>query len=119
MSNNLNGTYKGRVYDSGESNAATLTITSSDPETGNIAAANMSYYGYDFVVDGVFAYQYLTDQSPVSLNLRAEVKSGENILLNITLTSPDRSYTTLNGNVYVSRGGPNVGKTYDITFNRA
>jgi hypothetical protein len=119
MSNNPNGTYKGRVYDSGESNDATLTISSSDPGTGNITQASMTYYGLGFVVDGTFAYQNLTDESPVSFNLRAEAISGENTLLNITLTSPDRNYTTLNGKVYVSRGGPNVGKTYDITFNRA
>ncbi|WP_460164482.1 hypothetical protein [Pseudomonas sp. S2_F03] len=118
MSSNPNGTYKGRVYDSGESNDATLTITSSDSGTGNVTGASMTYYGLNFVVDGTFAYQNLTGESPVSFNLRAEVKSGENNLLNITLASPDRNYTTLTGKVYVSRGGPNVGKTYDITFNR-
>jgi len=115
---NPNGTYTGAVYDPGERNAAVLMIYASDPQTGNISNAQLNYYGLTFKVDGTFTYQNLSDESPVYFNLRAEVQGGENNLLTITLTSPDRSYQNLNGKVYVARGGPNVGKTYDITFQK-
>lgn len=115
---NPNGTYTGRVYDAGESHDATLIIRQSDPQTGNIQQASMQYYGLNFRVDGSFAYQNLTDESPVSFNLRAEAGSPEYNVLIISMGSPDRNYSALNGTVYVQRGGPNVGKTYNITFSK-
>lgn len=116
---NPNGIYKGYVHNSSERNAATLTIISSDPQTGNITNATMDYYGLKFKVDGTFAYQNLGSDSPVSFSLRAQVSGGENNLHNITLTSADRNYTTLNGKTYVARGGPNVSLSYDITFKKS
>ncbi|UXV19372.1 hypothetical protein N4P55_26500 [Pseudomonas fluorescens] len=116
---NPNGTYKGFVSSGGERNAATLTIIASDPQTGNITNAKMDYYGLAFKVDGTFAYQNLSNESPVAFTLRAQVSGGDNNLHNITLTSADRNYTTLNGKTTVARGGPNVGVTYDINFQKA
>jgi hypothetical protein len=45
---NPNGTYTGAVYDPGERNAATLIISASDPQTGNISNAQLNYYGLIF-----------------------------------------------------------------------
>ncbi|VVN79643.1 hypothetical protein PS718_01001 [Pseudomonas fluorescens] len=115
---NPNGTYNGRVYDSGESHEASLTITASDPQTGNISQASMQYYGLSFKVDGTFAYQSLTGESAVTFNLRAEASSAEHNVLIISLRSPDSNYFGLNGTVRVDRGGPNVGKTYNIEFRK-
>ncbi|MDI2141555.1 MULTISPECIES: hypothetical protein [unclassified Pseudomonas] len=115
---NPNGTYNGRVYDAGESHNATLRIISSDPQTGNISQATMDYYGLSFTVDGSFTYQNLSDESAVSFNLRAQAGAPEYNVLIISMSSPDRSYSNLNGTVRVDRGGPNVGKTYNITFTK-
>lgn len=106
---NPNGTYEGAVYDPGERNAATLTITGSDTQTGKITKAEMAYYGLNFNVTGTFTDQLFT--------LRAQAKSGDSIL-NMSLKSSD-NYQNLNGKVTVERGGPNVGKTYDMTFKKS
>ncbi|WP_300629785.1 hypothetical protein [Pseudomonas sp.] len=103
-----NGTYEGAVYDPGERNAATLKITGSDTQAGKITKAEMAYYGLNFNVTGTFTAQ--------GFKLRAQAKTGDSIL-NITLSSSD-SYQNLDGKVTVERGGPNVGKTYDMTFQR-
>ncbi|UVL45812.1 hypothetical protein LOY57_24580 [Pseudomonas moraviensis] len=115
---NPNGIYNGRVLDSGASNEASLTITASDPQKGNISQASMQYYGMNWTVTGFFAYANLTDESPVSFNLRAEVNSGEHNVHTISLRSPDRNYSRLEGTVHVDRGGPNLGKTYNIEFTK-
>ncbi|MFJ2489075.1 hypothetical protein [Pseudomonas sp. NPDC087639] len=116
---NPNGTYRGRVYDAGESHEATLKITSSDPQTGNISQGSMEYYGLSFKVNGSFTYENLTDESAVSFNLRAEAGSPEHNVFSISLRSPDRNHSKLDGTVRVDRGGPNVGKTYNITFTKS
>jgi len=104
----LAGEFRGEVYDLGESNAATLKITESDTQAGKITKAEMAYYGLNLNITGTFTAQ--------TLNLRAQAKTGDSIL-NITLNSSD-NYKTLNGKVTVERGGPNVGKTYDMRFKR-
>ena len=114
-----NGTYKGRVYDAGESHDATLTITSSDPQTGNISQASMDYYKLKFKVTGTFTYENLSNESPVSFNLRAEAAPPEHNVLAISARSPDRSYKTIQGTVVPLRGGHNVGITYNIIFNKS
>ncbi|MCF4995883.1 hypothetical protein GIW70_10170 [Pseudomonas syringae] len=107
---NPNGTYIGCVYDAGESNAATLTITDSDLQNGIITNAKMIYYGLNFKVTGTF-----TLKTVFSLKLQAEATDGDS-LLNINLKPSDNNCNKLDGKVSVARGGPNVGKTYDITF---
>ncbi|MGB3126559.1 MAG: hypothetical protein WBB95_22340 [Pseudomonas sp.] len=116
---NPNGTYTGNVSRGNESNAATLKIIASNPQTGKITDATMDYYGLRFKVTGDFAYQNLSGESPVTFTLRAEVTGGENNVHNITLASPDRSYAHLSGKTYVARGGPNVGQTYDFNLYKA
>lgn len=106
---NPNGTYEGAVYDPGERNAATLKITGSDTQTGKITKAEMAYYGLTFNVTGTFTAQ--------SFTLRAQARTGDSILT-INLNSPN-NYQQLDGKVFVERGGPNVGKTYDMTFKKA
>ncbi|NYH09424.1 hypothetical protein [Pseudomonas moraviensis] len=115
---NPNGTYYGRVYDAGESHNATLRIIYSDPQTGNISQATMDYYGISFTVKGSFIYQNLSDESAVAFNLQAEAGAPEYNVLTISMSSPDRNYSNLNGTVRVDRGGPNVGRTYNITFSK-
>ncbi|WP_148666892.1 hypothetical protein [Pseudomonas synxantha] len=105
---NPNGTYEGAVYDPGERNAATLIISSSDTQAGRITKADMTYYGLNFNVTGTFTAQ--------SFNLRAQAKNGDSIL-NITLNSSN-DYQKLDGKVTVERGGTNVGRTYDMTFQK-
>ena len=113
---NLNGTYNGCVYDAGESHNATLSIICSDQQTGSISQAAMSYYGLSFVVDGSFVCQ--PNGAAVFLNLRAQAGAPEYNVLIISMSSPDGSCSNLNGTVRVDRGGPNVGKTYNITFTK-
>lgn len=115
---NPNGTYQGRVYDAGASNNAVLTITASDPQTGNISSARMDYYNMHFNVTGHFTYRNLSIESSVSFNLIAEADDAEHTLLAISMESPDRSYKNLTGSVSVQRGRPNAGKTYNIEFKK-
>lgn len=116
---NPNGSYNGRVYDAGESHNATLTIYSSDPQTGNISQASMAYFGLYFDVAGSFFSQSSAYGSAVTFNLQAQAGGPEFNLLAISMSAPDGSCSNLNGTVRVDRGGPNVGKTYNITFTRS
>jgi hypothetical protein len=118
MSINPNGTYNGHVSDASESHVAVLTITASDPQTGIISKGHMVYYGLNFAVRGNFTYQNLSNESPVSFALQAEATDNERTLLTINMGSPDRSYQNLDGTVYVARGGPNIGKSYNIHFQK-
>ncbi|MGN8139832.1 hypothetical protein ACTJK3_02860 [Pseudomonas sp. 22105] len=115
---NPNGTYNRRVYDAGESHNATLTINSSDPQTGNISQASMAYFGLYFNVAGSFFHQNPSYGSAVNFNLQAEAGGPEFNMLAISMSSHEESCSNLNGTVRVDRGGPNVGKTYNITFTK-
>ncbi|MFP0194219.1 hypothetical protein ACKJSM_03445 [Pseudomonas sp. PHC1] len=115
---NLNGTYNGRVYDAGESHNATLTINSSDPYTSTINQASMAYFGLHFNVIGSFFPQSPIYGSAVNLNLQAQAGGPEFNLLAISMSSTDGGCSNLNGTVRVDRGGPNVGKTYNISFTK-
>lgn len=102
-----NGTYQGIVYDPGAQNAATLTVTGSN--TNCITSASMAYYGYTFNVSGT----YTTN----SLRLQATSTTG-GVILNMILNSSDGTYQHLDGTVTVQQGGPNVGKTYNMTLQK-
>lgn len=103
-----NGTYEGMVYDSGEQNAATLRIIGSN--TNSITSASMVYYGYTFNVSGPYTKN--------TLKLTASSTTGS-VILSMTLNSSDGTYQHLDGTVTVQQGGPNVGKTYNMTFQKS
>ena len=116
---NPNGTYKGTVNDAIVKNDATLTITSSDPQTGTISKASMDYSGLKFEVDGSFIYENVMDESALSLTLRAQAGEPANVVLSITMRSLDRNYSELEGTVRVEAGGPGAGTAYNIALKKS
>lgn len=103
-----NGIYQGVVYDPGEQNAATLRIDGSNAD--NIIDASMEYYELSFFVSGTYTANALT--------LQARATNGDSVL-NMTLNSSDGTYQHLDGTVTVLQGGPNVGRTYNMTLQKS
>lgn len=103
-----NGTYQGAVYDPGAQNAATLRIYASNANT--ITSASLDYYQLSFTVSGTYTANTLT--------LQAIATNGSSVL-NMTLNSSDGTYQHLDGTVTVLQGGPNVGKTYNMTLQKS
>ena len=102
-----NGTYQGFVYDPGAQNSATLRINASNVNT--ITSASMDYYQLSFNVTGNY--------TATALTLQAIATNGSSVL-NMTLNSPDGTYRHLDGTVTVLQGGPNVGRTYNMTLQK-
>ncbi|MBC3273169.1 hypothetical protein HU765_24835 [Pseudomonas sp. SWRI81] len=113
-------TFQGAVSDTGESNPATLTFDDLSQQGGQLINGKMIYYGLNFKVTGSY-----TAKSSRSFNLQAKAKASDgdeyghgDSSLTISLKSSDGNDNKLDGTVKVLAGGPNVGKTYKMNFER-
>ncbi|ONH51879.1 hypothetical protein SAMN04490182_5028 [Pseudomonas cedrina] len=104
-----NGTYSGRIYDYATSDNVLLTL-SWDTST-RVAQGSMSYFNLIFSIIGTF-------EAPLNFNLQATTISPEVIELTLSLKTLNNTFASLEGTAHVARGGPNVGKTYDMVTSK-